>query len=134
MQRLTRYKFKVVKVKSRISAMINGNSSFALRYLRGTDVWAREDTIGIMVFKTITDADHFAWSWSKDNWWSGACKELRILRVLPYGKGLYPSLISAHVDAEYLRNYYHYEQDRDYVDVNSPPDGTMCYKGVHVVD
>lgn len=42
--------YKVVKRKSRYSAMVYGSSKFAIKYEKGKEVKAKKGTIGIMAF------------------------------------------------------------------------------------
>ncbi len=121
-------KYKVVKRKSRMSAMVNGNSKYARRYIDGRDVYARHDTLGIMVFETLTAADDFI------SWWDIAPyqphKDLIILRVLPIGRGKKVRRIAADVDTDVIDRFY---RNVDNIIVGEAPDRTMAYPGVHVI-
>ncbi len=51
--------FKVIKRKSRYSAMVRGGSTFAIKYEKGKEVKAKKGTIGIMSFTTYKYASDF---------------------------------------------------------------------------
>jgi len=133
LKRLSRYKFKVIKKKSRGSAIVNGNSVFALKYLPGTDVWAKPNTLGIMVFKNITSAENFAASWNRQYYWDDSSYRFIVIRVLPYGKGSIPQTICSEIDSRSLHSYYG-RYGHEWYGHGLPPDNTICYKGVHVID
>ena len=121
-------KYKVVKRKSRMSAMVNGNSKYARKYLDGHSVYAHDNTLGIMVFETLTAADEFVNMWN--NWRYHDSKDLIILRVFPIGRGKRLAWIAADVDTEAIENFYG-DNDRGMAE---PPDRTIAYPGVHVID
>lgn len=115
-------RYKVVKKRTRYSCSLNGNSSYALQYEKKTEVHARPETIGVMCFKTYIDAEDFVQGhW----WWRENCK---IIAVIPMGKGHYEETVGP---PRRLKEYYIgaltcYEL--------TPPDGTICYPAVYVVD
>ena len=123
MRRSKRYKYKVIKKETRFSAIISGNSKYALRYLKGTRVWALPKTLGVMVFDTKTRAENFT-LYDGEN-------ALIIVRVLPYGMGKRPSRISGGIYTNDMDIFYG-KNTRWFS--SSPPLGTICYKGVYVVD
>lgn len=121
-------KYKVVKRRSRMSAMINGNSKYARRYLDGEAVYAHGETFGIFVFETLGEAESWAAAWFQGY---DECKDLIVLKVIPIGRGKKLSFIADGVDTETLDNFYgEPEEDRVYT---YPPNRTMAYPGVHVL-
>lgn len=124
-------KYKVVKRKTRMSAMVNGNSKYAVRYIDGYNVYAPRNTLGIMVFETLTAADDFTWMWNYGTY-GRPSKDLIILRVLPIGRGKKVRWIATDVDTDSIDSFYKYTgYDRDML--AEPPDRTMAYPGVTVL-
>ncbi len=131
--KMRKYKFKVVKTKNNKSCIINGNSPFCLTYEKDTNVYAIEGTLGIMVFKTKVAAEWWIESWEgKRAYWS-------IKRVIPIGRGKTPNYISTSISSRDLKQFYQYFQDLLEVDflyynAENPIHETICYPGVYVVD
>lgn len=119
-------RYKVVKRKTRTSALVNGNSTYALKYLSGTKVFARPETLGIMTFENKRYAE--GWSRRMD-----CCyiKSLMVIKVETIGRGKIPQLICDNFSASALKRFY-----KKYDDFRTlyPPDGTTCYPGVRVLE
>ena len=120
-------KYKVVKRRSRMSAMINGNSKYARKYLDGEAVYAHGNSLGVFVFETLTAAE----SWASA-WWNGYNdgKDLIILQVIPIGRGKRITWIADGVETETLDDFYADYQNSLHI---TAPDRTMAYPGVHVL-
>lgn len=121
-------RYKVVKRRNRTSALVNGNSRYALRYPKGEDVFALEDTLGVFVFTNREYAE--SWLFNFDIHHEN--DELIIVRVIPIGKGKFPRNIAYGVMTETLEEFY--EDYSSAAFFNTPPDKTICYPGVHVLD
>jgi len=119
-------RYKVVK-RSRCSTVIHGNSKYALKYEKGTDVFARPETVGIMTFKTLSAA----WEWASSiSFWLG--DGAKVLRVQPFGKGHVP--ISIPSPSRLFEFYKNPERFRRNHLTQTTPDGTLCYPGVRVLE
>lgn len=118
---MQKYKFKVVNEKEK-SFIIKSYSSFSLKYKKGTNVFTVPGTLGIMVFKTRKSAER----WRKA-FYRGSSK---IKRVIPIGRGKTPELIAQGILTKDLKNFY----DGNAGLTGKPPEGTICYPGVFVVD
>lgn len=116
-------KYKVVKRRSRMSAMINGNSKYALQYKDGHTVYADENTMGVLVFNTFKAAGDFVNGWSSE-------KDLIILRVKPLGRGKSITWVAEDVTTTAMDRFY---ADK-YEFVGDAPDNTMAYPGVYVIE
>ncbi len=123
-------RYKVVK-QNRISAMVNGNSKYALHYNDGEDVYAREDTLGVIVFGTLKDANAWVWVWNESNWYRDK-KDLIILEVLPLGRGKNIISLSAEPFTEALDKFYRRKLYQGWLTQESP-EGSMAFPGVYVV-
>ena len=117
-------KYKVVKRRSRMSAMINGNSKYSLQYYDGDSVYANENTLGVFVFETLKGAEQWMWHWNDGR----EDKDLIILKVFPVGRGKKLRFIAESIDTEALDMFYHGEKI-----MNTAPDRTMAYPGVFVI-
>ena len=120
---MRKYKYKVVKKRNNKSCVMNGNSLFCLTYEKDTNVYAIEGTLGVMVFKTRTDAELWVEGWDNEDYW-------KIKRVLPIGRGKVPKKICSFSSSAVLKDFYNnYNYAND-----EPVPGTICYPGVYVVD
>ena len=124
-----KYKYKVVKRKSRMSCMINGNSKYARQYLDGEKVYAHGNSLGVMVFETLDSADNFASIWNDYNNLRSA-KDLVILKVIPIGRGKRVVWIARGIDTMTLDNFY---STKHTCFRSQAPDRTMAYPGVEVI-
>lgn len=118
-----KYKFKVVKKRNNRSCIINGNSKYSLVYEKDTAVYAPIGTLGVMVFKTKTQAEEWLIGWNTD--------ALIIKRVIPIGRGKTPHEISDYLSTSDLKEFY--SGFRRYNSTDPVP-GTICYSGVFVID
>jgi hypothetical protein len=139
---MRKYKYKVIKKKSRMSAVVNGNSKYAIRYLKGYNAYAREGTLGIMVFDTRGMAQFFMNNISGvgfdykpfyDNNPFYKTNPYTIIRVLPIGRGKTIHEISPEVTTIDLDSFYN-NNILSFIPTTYPPDETMVYPGVFVVD
>jgi len=129
LKRLKKYKFKVVIVSSRASAMIrNHNTKYCRYYKPKTTVYADNSTYGIFVFKTRKEAI---------DWKSNVMKysEIsKVIRVLPIGRGKTPIVISRSLSSDGIDEHYKENtQTKTFYDIY-PPKGTITYPAVYVVD
>jgi len=132
---MRKYKYKVVKEKSRVSAMIDSKSPFALKYMPSENVYAEEGTLGIFVFKTRAAAEEWAEAWRNDEHIFDTHRlNLIVLRVLPIGRGCSPKTIASEVTSKDLK-YFYSDNDTDsyYLTTQSMP-GVMTYPAVFVVE
>jgi len=121
-------KFKVIKRKSRRSAMVHGNSPYAKRYIEGERVWADENTLGILVFKDRCSAEVWVEGWRD-------AKDLIVVAVKPLGRGKTVKLVANDITTEALDMFYRSYEDLDSFGVSSqPPVNTMAYPGVLVLE
>jgi hypothetical protein len=110
-----------------MSAIVNGRSKYARKYPKGEKVYAFEDTLGIMVFRTKKSAEEFASSFNK---WVEKPK-LIIIRVKPIGMGKNISHISRKITTCDLDKFYSFNKPTL---ITEPPNNTMGYPGVLVID
>lgn len=120
-------RYKVVKKNTRCSCIINGNSKYGLKYLPGQETHALPETLGIMTFRSKDAALMWAVGiYTLDNF--------KVIEVIPMGKGTVPIFVanSKRIDMFYEnRKKYLKRHLRPYL---LPPDGTICYPAVYVVD
>ena len=100
------------------SCIIPYQSPYSLSYKIGETVKANKNTLGIMCFKTLKDAQKF---------WNG-----KILRVKTIGRGKNPKAISMPT-TENLRNFYGKRSHSEWFGIIPPPKGTLCYPAVKVL-
>jgi len=129
---IMKYKYKVVKKRNNTSCIINTKSDLCLIYDKDTNVFALENTLGIMVFKTKRAAEDWIIDWGREESW-------KIKRVIPIGRGKTPKEICSCVTKKFLAVFYAYFERNDLSNLNydyknEPIDGTICYPGVFVVD
>ncbi len=125
---MRRVRFKVVRVVRgrRISAFANGR--YELEYSKGGRVRGKEGSFGIAVFGRRRDAESFCRSVN--------LKILKIIRVLPIGRGKIVKYISRFQSDNMLDVFYGREKDAK-LDHNSSfisPYGTIFYPEVEVLD
>lgn len=128
-------RWKVVKRKTRNSAVINGNSKYALKYLPGEVVTALSDTVGVMTFTTRRAAEEWAQSIEYHNYSMNTDYEenLIVIEVEGIGQGFLPMYISRGAASNDLKKFYgpDYASDASHM---SPLDKTMCYRQVRVLE
>jgi len=93
---------------------------YIVRYPKaGEEVSAPKDTLGLMTFKTKKLAMKF------DNC---DCDCNKLVKVFGIGKGVVPDEICGDVD--YLPAFY----KRNYQSFDEPPDGTICYQRIKMLE
>ena len=117
-------RYKVVKKKTRMSCMVNGNSKYALQYLPETIVTAKEGTLGIMTFTSKYRAELFMTIGF--NGYDFEC-----IKVEAIGRGTCPHEIANHTDTDSLEYFY---DNPGTTWVGKPPLDTMCYPAVKVLE
>ncbi len=124
-------RYKVIKRKSRCSAVVNGNSRYALKYIPGITVLALEGTLGVMVFKTITPAKKFAANLNSYSYeWTDKPPRYIVVRVATYGKGKFIYEIAYDYTTQGISNYYNDSIYHDFMTTAIPMEYTMGYPGV----
>jgi len=135
-----RYKVVHVVGEDRFSALAEGR--FCIRYSNGRVVKAVENTIGIMCFKTRNDAEDWM-DWVYD--FTGTWGHYEIIRVKPKGRGFVPKYFSGRYGEdnlmylqECIEKYGIAKGCRRYIleygMSHSPPDGSICYQEIEVLD
>jgi hypothetical protein len=127
-----KYVYKVIKKRTRMSAIINGNSKYARLYVKGETIYADQDTLGIMCFKTKVAAKEFISHFVR--WMYNGENPLKIVRVKPIGKGKTIRWLCRKVKTNELDNFYKSERFGLYPDLGNAPEHTIGYPGVFVVD
>ena len=129
-----KFKYKVIKRKSRMSAIINGNSKYAREYIKGDCVYAHGESMGIMVFNTLSAAESFADSWNNGSPFDES-KDLIIVRVRPIGRGHTVIWISDDISSKGIDKFYKFcSQGDNETPFAEAPNNTMAYPGVEVLD
>ncbi len=125
-------RFKVVKRKSRCSAVIHGGSKYGLKYLPETYVYAPEGTLGIFTFKSEYSAKQWTMMWSVFHTFSDeVTKDLIVIPVIPLSRGKAVRHCSQYVDTEGLDEFY---DDMTYCGACAEtPSDTFAYPGVFVL-
>lgn len=125
-----RYRYKVVwtsQTKERFSAF--AYNKYRINYSKGSTVSGIQGTFGIMCFKTRGDAER----WTEGRLFAG----LQIIRVIPIGRGKVPKYICEQYGCENLDTFYRTCKSRNskyFKGCTNPPQGTICYQSVKVVD
>jgi len=111
-----------------MSAIVNGNSKYAKKYIKGEQIFANKNTLGIMTFEIKKEAER----WSRGNpfWWDDKYRDLIILRVIPIGRGKRVYSVCKGISTNELDRYYN---KLSFHSISSPIN-TMAYPGVLVVD
>jgi len=125
-------RWKVVKNNTNKSALIDSRSPFCLTYTPGENVFAKEDTLGVMVFKTKANAEIWMGCISMQKY-----KQVKLIKVIPIGKGKTPEKISSKIKTHSLRSFYNdldkYGMGNTW-STNEPLSDSICYPGVHVLE
>lgn len=131
-------RYKVVKRKTRMSALINGHSQYALRYLPGSIVVALPETVGIMTFRTKSAAIEWAKEMRLKHWpyvypiqESNYREHFKIIKVEPLSRGRKSLLIASNIDSKSINSFYN---DSAYYNSITPPENTICYQSVKVLE
>ena len=111
------------KVLNEYKRSCYARGEFSLIYEKGTIVNAKAGTLGIMVFKTKTEAKLF----KKGR----GFRTFHIIKVNSIGRGKVPSSISHHILETSIRSFYKASSVENSSD---PPKGTICYKSVEVLE
>ena len=125
-------RYKVVKKKTRASAVINGKSHYARKYLPHTTVFAEEGTIGILTFKTKYSAQMFADQFNYKSWYDCYHDNLIVLKVETIGRGKAINWVSAQIKTHDLEVYY--KKECLYQVTSHAPHNTIAYPGVKVLE
>uniref|UniRef100_A0A6M3JIJ6 Uncharacterized protein n=1 Tax=viral metagenome TaxID=1070528 RepID=A0A6M3JIJ6_9ZZZZ len=115
-------RWKVIMTDSRESAFAEGK--FSLKYIKGNITKAKKETLGIMVFDTKRNAEAFLHC-------SIYCRGQKIIRVLPIGNGKRPKYIAENCSALGIQRFYN---PLKVIFGGVPPNGTICYSAVRVMD
>lgn len=123
---MRRVKFKLIRIShSGRRHSIFAEGSYDLEYPKGAIVRAREETLGVSVFKTRKQAESF-----QDRYF-----DLTVIRVRPMGRGRTVRLICTEPRELQLDIFY---SCRKYTEVfvreSRVPPGTMFYPAVEVLD
>jgi hypothetical protein len=108
--------------------MINGNSPYGLKYDPDTEVYALPETMGVMCFQSRKWAE----KWLKSHWFIGLNNI--IVEVIPMGKGHMPKVVA---NPKKLDLWYNDIKAYRRIHLHpflTPPDGTICYPAVYVVN
>jgi len=117
-------KFKVVYVSNdgrRHSAFAGGE--YDLIYRKDTTVRAREDTLGVAVFKTRKQAVAFRGK-----------SPYEVIRVRPIGRGKTVKLICSDQSGAGLKDFYSEMLWRSTLTTLMPPLGTVFYPAIEVLE
>ena len=126
-------RYKVVKSRTRNSAIINGNSHYARKYLPGTIVVAEEGTLGIMTFESKISAEKWADNFNFRNWRNGHNIRMKVIQVEGIGRGHSPVWLANGLKTEDLDLFYNPEVEV-WTTNNIAPDDTICYKSIRVLE
>jgi len=124
-------RWKIIGQEDRQSASIK-TEEFTLRYPVGAVVTAAPDTLGIMVYTRKRDAVKFMQK-LKGSMFLWCRRKLKIVRVQGIGRGTKPLRISQCLDRTSLRIFY-WKAAASWSSPGAPPQGTICYKQVKVLD
>jgi hypothetical protein len=127
-KKIMKPKFKVVKKRTRMSAIVHGNSKYALKYPKGETVYAMDGTNGVFTFTNKAAAQ----AWIDVRQSSPNCsesEELIILTVIPVARGKKIDIISSEITTKDLDAYYKGEGT-----LMEGLDSVMGYPAVLVLD
>ena len=127
-------RYKVVRTEDRSSCLLQKDCKYRKIYQKGKTVRATTGTLGIFCFKTKENAKDFI---DILGFWESA--GFSIIKVETAGKGKVPKficLVSIGYNTEDLFNdfYKHSKLDMSMFFREEPPDGTICYPAVKVLD
>lgn len=128
----SKYRYKVIKRKTRMSALINGNSLLSIKYLKGKIVYSHPSTLGIFTFLNYEDAINWM-----DRITISRGNEYTIVRVLPKSRGKNPSYVCSELSTDTLIKFYEDHKKTKFgyaIKRNVPPRNIMCYSSVEVID
>lgn len=132
------YRYKVVHANTERSCSLIPSSRYSLVYGKGMRVDAVKGTLGVMVFKTRRHAVDFISENDSQGYITGEYKPNWVIkRVVTIGRGHTPKWISKHTDTRGISNFYK-PMDKQTHSIGAygtiPPNGTMCYPAVYVLD
>ena len=119
-------RWKIVKKYERGSCYLPKNCKYFKTYKKGIIVKATRGTLGIFVFKTKKFAEDFIIDYLASN------SQFQILKVKSIGKGRSPKLIANFIfllASQDINMFY-----EEGILAIPPPDGTICYPAVKVLD
>jgi hypothetical protein len=119
---MRKYKYKVVRKHTRLSAAVRSDCKYFRKYLSKTNVYAMDGTLGIFVFDRKYDAE----TWEH---YMGLKDMLMVVKVIPIGRGFRPKIASMFLSELALKDFY-----KGKGKIITPPKGTICYPGVFVVN
>jgi hypothetical protein len=125
---MRKVKYKVIKKHNRVSAIVDGNSKYAIEYTPNQDVYALENTDGIFVFTVKRAAER----WIYNERTRYLYPDLTIIRVIPIGRGKTLCYVSSDMSSRGLDSYYMHGFLHAFP--ANPPSNTMVYPGVHVLN
>lgn len=142
---MRRAKYKVVRIKQSKEGKISFTSCYAEGeykkvYDKDRIVAESPSTFGIMVFDKKHQAESFIQPRDKKiTIQSRPSHTLHIKRVLPIGRGKRPSLICSYQQKNDIRLFYSNFFDNNFEKLfkstsTTPPEGTICYPAVEVLD
>lgn len=119
--------YKVVNKKTRKSCttLIREETEYTLEYLKGKIVEGIPDTLGVICFGKKYQAKAFL-----NSTFSTVKDRAMILRVKTIGHKEIPKLISGWLSSMELFDFYSSERKGATI----PPEGTVCYSKVEVLD
>ena len=130
MKKRIRYKYKIVTLLFRNSIFATRLLKYNLVYKKGEIVKALEGTLGIFCFKRRYEAEDFIINSCLNKY-----RPYEIIRVIPVGRGFCPKKISIVSTEEYFDSFYKDGGKRKFSPSRkTPPQGTICYKEVYIVD
>lgn len=125
-QKRIRYRYKVLRGNNEVSSF--AQDSFRLIYKKGTVVKAIAGSLGIFVFKRKKDAEEWIRTCVDRKTWASIIK-----RVIPIGRGKQVMRICAGTEDHVLLKYYLEDHYKNF-NYMFPPDGTIVYPAVRVID
>ena len=125
---MRKVKFRLVIVDSKGRRhSIFARDSYDLEYPVGSIVRAREETLGVSVFKTKKQAEKFRGKYFEPHF--------KMIRVRPIGCGKVVKLICTNQNEIDLNVFYRRNLYRSIVEATqTPPPGTIFYPAVEVLD
>jgi len=129
---MRRIKFKVVNIECkgrRYSSFTRG--SYKLEYPENTIVRAREETLGVAVFKTRKQAEIFV---AKPHSYLSFKLPFKIIHVRPIGRGKNVKFVRDFPSEVGLGEFYSLKRPAQSCRLVRPPSGTIFYPAVEVLD
>ena len=129
---MIRYKVVIRKTRESIIGMLHNRpkkSSYILKYKKGTIVTAPKNTVGILVFKTLSNAEKFMEIYSDPTYY-------KILKIEGIGKGKTIKRLFSDGDSWgfFTSLVVSVFNENPMMQKMSAPVGTMAYKAVRVLE